>query len=189
MAAAGEEEQTIGNGRDSPQPGSSGSLVHTASVTLVVSSAPQAVFPSSTSIVTGTYGSGSASSLAADDSAYYSVNSTTKGKRTAEWYGTMTAVPNSLTSLWVTYKGKNSLGCTQTVAIWKWTTGAWVVLDSRNVGASDVLIAGLAPAGAPADYVSGSSGAGEFRVRIRCQTSGGSFVSSGNLMKVVYTGS
>ena len=167
--------------------GSSGSLLRTTSVTLVVSSSGTTVFPSSTTIVTGTYGSGGASSLAADDSAYYAVNSTNKGQRTSAWYGTMTAVPNSLTSLLITYKGKNTLTCTQTVGIWNWASSAWLVLDSRSVGTSDVLIADLNPGGTLANFVTGRSGNGDVRVQIRCQTSSGSFVSSGNLMKIVFS--
>lgn len=66
-------------------------------------------------------------------------------------------------------------------------SSSWIDLDSRSVGTSEVLIADRALGGTPADYVSRNSGDGELRVRIRCQTSSGSFVSSGNLLKVVYT--
>lgn len=166
--------------------GSSGWL-HTTTVVLVVSPAQLTAFPASTTVLTGTYGSGSAPGLATDDSAYYVVNSTTKAQRTSAWYATMTAVPNSLTSLLVTYKGKNSRTCTQTVAIWSWASSSWVILDSRNVGTSELLIANLVPGGALADYVSGSSGSGELRVLIRCQTSGGAFTSSGNLARIVFS--
>jgi hypothetical protein len=86
----------------------------------------------------------------------------------------------------ISYKGKNSQSCTQRVSIWRWTTSSWVQLDSRSVGTTEVLIADLVPTGTLADYVSGSSGDGELRVRVRCTRSTGSFFSSGDLMKIVY---
>lgn len=49
-----------------------------------------------------------------------------------------------------------------------------------------MLIADLVPGGTLADYVSGSSGDGELRVRVRCTLTSGSFFSSGDLMKIVY---
>jgi hypothetical protein len=143
-------------------------------------------FPSSTVIQTGTLRGGSAANLNADDDSFYEVNSTTSGTRTTSWYAAFTGVSNSLSNLRITYKGKNSLSCTQTVSVWRWTTSSWVQLDSRSVGTTEVLIADLAPTGTLADYVSGTSGDGELRVRIRCTTSVGNFFSSGDLARIVY---
>jgi len=54
------------------------------------------------------------------------------------------------------------------------------------VGTTELLIADLVPGGRPADYVSGSSGDGKLRVRVRCTRSSRSFYSRGVLMKIVY---
>ena len=143
------------------------------------------VFPSSVVRQTGTAAGGNAQSLAADDGNYYSVNSTTFGTRTATWYGVLAGVPNSLQSLSVTYKGLNSVTCSQTVSIWRWTTSTWVTLATRSVGATEFLHSGLVPTGALADYVSGTTGNGDVRVRINC-TASQSFVSRGDLLYVDY---
>ena len=143
--------------------------------------------PVSTTIITGTLRAGTAANLGADDNVYYQVNSSLNTAKVAGWYRTMTGVPNGVDTLKVSYTGMNSLACTQTVAIRNWTTGAWVVLDSRSVGPTEVSIANLSPAGTLADYVSGAAGNGDVRVRIRCKTSAGTFYSSGDLMRVDYT--
>ena len=69
--------------------------------------------------------------------------------------------------------------------IWRWTTNTWVQLDSRAVGTTEVAINNLAPTGAAADYVSGTTGDGEVRVRIRC-TRTTNFASNGDLMRISY---
>ena len=138
--------------------------------------------PSKVTVQNGSYRSGSASSLSADDAAYYSVNSSSSSTRTSAWYGTVTGVSAALRSLRVAYRGKNSRSCSQTVAIWNNRTGAWVTLDSRTVGTTDVAI-DTAAGGTLADYV---SGAGEVHVRVRCTTTGGSFVASGNSLRISY---
>jgi hypothetical protein len=121
----------------------------------------------------------------ADDNAYYEVNSTSFPRTTA-WYGSFTGVSNALTNLRVSYRGKNSRSCTQTVAVWRWTDSRWVELDSRTVGTGEVEIANRAPTGTLANYVSGTTGNGELRVRIRCRTSAGSFFSSGDMMRITF---
>jgi hypothetical protein len=136
--------------------------------------------------VTGTLRGGTASSLVADDNAYYEVNSSTFFTRTSAWYGSFTGVSNALANLRVSYRGKNSRSCTQTVAVYRWTDSSWVQLDSRSVGTAEVEIANLAPTGTLADYVSGTSGNGELRVRIRCRTTAGSFFSSGDMMRITF---
>jgi subtilisin len=147
--------------------------------TTAVSSAPGA-----TVIETGTLRSGSVANLAADDASYFRVNSTTSGTRTSSWRGEFTAVPSTLSNLRVSYKGSNSRTCTQVVSIYRWADGVWVTLDSRSVGTSQVSLSNLAPSGTLSNYV---SGAGELRVRIRCtRGGGGSFYSSGNLLRIAY---
>ena len=138
--------------------------------------------PSRVTIQTGSYRSGSASSLSADDAAYYSVNSSSSSTRTSAWYGTVTGVSAALRSLKVAYRGKNSRSCSQTVALWNNRTGAWVTLDSRTVGTTEVAIE-KAAGGTLADYV---SAAGEVHVRVRCTTTAGSFVASANSLRISY---
>ena len=143
-------------------------------------------YPSATAIYSGTLRSGDASRLVSDNDDYYQVSSTTSGTRTSDWYGRVTGVSNSLRSLKLTYKGKNSASCSQRVYAYNWTTAAWVQLDSRTVGTSEVGVT-LSPAGTLADYVSGASGDGEVRVRVRCTRGDGvAFYASGDLMRVVY---
>jgi serine protease AprX len=146
--------------------------------------------PGSTTVQSGTHRGGSASSLGSDNNVFYEVNSTTSNTKTTSWYGTFTDVSNDLSNLKVTYSGKNSASCTQTMAIWRWTDSTWVQLDSRSVGGTEVLVADRAPSAAAADYVNGTSGNGDVRVRIRCTRSSwlSSFYASGDLLKIVYTG-
>ena len=142
--------------------------------------------PSATVVQTGSRRAGTADDLRADDASYFEVSSAYSWTPTTSWYGRFDGVSNELTGLKVSYKGKNSRSCTQTVAIWRWTTSSWVQLDSRAVG-SEASIAGLAPSGTPADYVSGTSGPGEARVRVRCAASGSPFHASGNLLRLDVT--
>ena len=147
--------------------------------------APVTRTPNSVAILTGTLRGGDATSLRSDDNVYYQVNSTTSGTRTTSWYGSFTSVPNGLGSLKTTYKGKNSVACTQTLALFNWTTNAWTQIDSRSVGTTEVSIAPATP-GAARDYVSGTSGNGELRFRVACQVASPSFFASGDLMKITY---
>jgi glucose/arabinose dehydrogenase/PKD repeat protein len=142
-------------------------------------------FPNSTTVLTGTLSSGTTAALTSDDNVYYAVNSTTTGTRIAAWYGSFTGVSKSLTRLRVNYKGNNSRNCTQTIAIWRWTTSAWVQLDSRKVGTAEVAINNLVPTGTLAEYVSGATGSGELRVRIQCQATA-NLTNRGDLMSIVY---
>jgi phosphodiesterase/alkaline phosphatase D-like protein len=144
-------------------------------------------FPASVTTVTGTYSSGNAASLLADDNNWYQVDSTTTGTRTTEWYGSMTDVPKLLTNLSVTYRGSNTGSASESVSIWNWTTSAWVVLDTRNISTTENTRANLAPPGSPSDYVSGAGPVGEVRVRIRA-TRTANFTSRGEFMRIQYLG-
>jgi hypothetical protein len=145
------------------------------------------VAPFATTISSGSLRGGSFASLATNDGGYYQVNSTSSGKRrTAAWYGRFSSVPNAVGSLEVTYSGKLSANCTQTVSVWRWTTSTWVTLDSRTVGTTEVLIT-RPVGGALADFVSGTSGNGEVRVQVWCKRSKPSFYSSGDFLQLSYT--
>ena len=144
-------------------------------------------FPSATGIFSGKLRSGTYSRLGADDNSYYQVNSTTSGTRVSDWYGRFSSVTNALSNLKITYKGSNSASCAQRVYVYRFDgSPGWVQLDSRSVSTTEVLVSSLAPSGAPADYVSGTSGDGEVRVRVRCARSSPSFYASGDLLKIGY---
>jgi serine protease AprX len=143
--------------------------------------------PTAAGIYTGTLRSGGASSLRADDNVFFQVNSTTSGTRVADWWAQTSGVPNAATSGRITYRGKSSETCTQTLYAYNYRTSAWTQLDSRSVGTGEVTVA-VTPAGAFADYVSGTTGDGTVTVRVRCTRSDGtSFHVSGDLMSLTYT--
>jgi hypothetical protein len=143
---------------------------------------PVILFPSSAVILAGSLQNGTATNLNANDNNYYSVNSTTSGNRTTSWYGSFTGVSSNLTNLKITYGGKNSRNVTQTIAIWNWTANTWVQLDSRNVSTSEILI-NLSPLGTLSSYVSPT---GELRIQVQNTGNRQSFVTSGDLMQIVY---
>lgn len=142
--------------------------------------------PSGVVIETGSLRSGSAASLAVQDSSYLRVTSTQPllgliGTATSSWYGRFTGVPRPLASLKATYAGWNSRSCTQVLSVYRWTTGSWVQIDSRTVGTTEVKIADVATTGGATDYV--SSG-GEVRVRVRCTAGSLAFDANANLLQI-----
>jgi len=126
----------------------------------------------------GSSAGGSAANLAANDNSLFQAPSGLSN-RTA-WYATFTSLPAAPTSLKVTYDGRSPRTCTQQVAIFDWADNAWRTLDSRSVGASDVLIANLAPAAPLSQYVS----QGQARVQVTCQASAGFYTSAGDRLTV-----
>jgi hypothetical protein len=144
--------------------------------------------PNSVVRLIGSARAGDEAQLGASDNAYYEVNAgKSGGTQTTSWYGTFTDVSNDLANLKVTYEGRNSRTATQTIAIWNWVTNTWVQLDARSVGDADVLIADLVPSGTSlGDYVTGSSGPGELRIRVHATRNPPSFFSSADLLKIVY---
>ena len=73
----------------------------------------------------------------------------------------------------------------QTLPLWRWTTSSWVSLDSRSVGTTEVQV-DKTPTGTLADYVSGASGDGEVRARVRCTRTSSPFYKRGGLMQIAY---
>jgi len=147
---------------------------------------PMTDYPDATVINVMSLLSGAAANLRSDDNSYYRINSTTFGARTASWQGIFNGVPKSLSNLKVFYKGKNSRSCAQTISIWRWTDSTWAPLNSRTVGDIEVAISNLIPPGAPADYVSGTGGSGDLKVQVDCTRSTGSFIASGDRLRIVY---
>lgn len=138
--------------------------------------------PGGTTILAGSLAGGGASSLAAADSAYYRVSSTTRSTFTSDWYGSFTGVPSTLSALRVTYQGSNSRTVSQTIYIYRWSSGTWSALNSKTVGTTEVRIADIAVGGTQSNYVGG----GEVRVRVRSSTTRGSFVTNGNQLQIRY---
>jgi hypothetical protein len=143
--------------------------------------------PSGATVESGSIRGGTSfTNLVSDNNVYFQVTSTSSGTRTSAWYGTFSGVANDLRTLTVTYKGKNSAKCTQTVHIYNWSKSSWVQLDSRSVATTEVQVQ-KSPTGTLADYVSGSSGQGDLRARVRCTRSSGGFYASGDLMRISFT--
>jgi subtilisin family serine protease len=143
--------------------------------------------PFDTVIEKGSPRTGDHDDLQDDDGDLYEVNSTTSGKkRKAIWYGRFEGIPNALQSLEVAFSGRNSLSCNQKVSIFHWGSQSWVDLDARTVGTNETSIQ-RSVGGALADYVSGSSGNGEVRVRIKCVMKKQNFTASADLLKVTYS--
>ncbi|HKB17185.1 MAG TPA: fibronectin type III domain-containing protein, partial [Planctomycetota bacterium] len=135
--------------------------------------------PTSATVLQGSVKSGNFAKLATDNGSYFRVNSTTSGTRKSDWYGSAT-VPLPLPSgatLSATYSGKNSKTVTQTIHLWNWSTSAWVQLDSRSVGTSEMVVTVTAPS--PAPFVSPT---GEIRLRVLGTGGSSSFYASGDLL-------
>jgi hypothetical protein len=156
-----------------------------ASFTWSITSTEVTACPESNTIFLGTLRT--ANQVCSDNNTYYEVNSTTSSTRAIGWYGTFTGVTKNLISLKVTYSGKNSQSCSQTIGIWRWTDNTLVTLDQRNVGTTEVLIADLVPAGNLSDYVSGSGATGTLAIVLICTNTSTSFYSSTDLLKIVYS--
>jgi hypothetical protein len=141
---------------------------------------------SRTALVSGSFLRGDPSTLRSDDDVYQQVGSATVGgSATTAWNGRFTGVPNSLAKLELTYKGSNTRACTQTVRLWNWRTNAWVRVDRRTVGPTEAELIKRAPGGTQADYVSGTSGPGDLRVRVSCRRRS-AFTANADLLKIVY---
>jgi subtilisin len=142
-------------------------------------------YPFATTLETGTLRAGSYTRLAADDNLFYEVSSTRTGTRTNAWYGHVAGVSNAAKTLFVRYRGRASATCSQTISVYRWTTSTWVQLDARSVGTTEIQV-DKPVTGALADYVSGTSGDGEVRVRLRCTASGHAFFTSADLLRVTH---
>ena len=136
--------------------------------------------PSATTITSGSLRSGTYLNLATNNASYYVLNSTTIGTRITDWYGSVTIsqVPSSISKLTVTYDGKYSRTTTQTLHLYNWITSAWVQIDSRSVGTSDVTVTNVQIS--PANYIS-TSGV----IRLRVLGTGGTknYTCSGDFMQ------
>ena len=121
-------------------------------------------------IQTGTAGGGTAASLSADDNVFFNVNSTPVGNRTTAWYGSFTGRHHALTTLRVDDPGWNSVSsCNQTgLHLGAGPTTRGFSSTPARLAPPRSQLNNLAPTGVVADYVSGTTGDGEVRARIRC---------------------
>ena len=138
--------------------------------------------PTSVTRYAGTLRSGTYASLAATDANYLAHNSTTSGTRTTDWYGTFSGVPGTLKNLKVSYRGKNSVSCSQQLTIWNYSTRVYTALDTRSVGTTEIQLDRL-PSGPASNYVGAD---GKLYVRVRCTNASTSFYSSANLLRITY---
>jgi uncharacterized repeat protein (TIGR01451 family) len=138
-------------------------------------------YPDSATMLTGAVRAGDFTRLSANDNSYYQLNSAGGAASFSAHFG---GVPNSLLSLRVTHAGAASPICNQTLSIWNTTSGTWRTVDSRWVGASEILI-NAAAGGTLADYVTGTTGTGDVNIRLQC--SGPlAFYTSSDLLAIVY---
>lgn len=151
-----------------------------------VASTPVAAFPASVTRLQGALKSGSVTSLRADDNVFYRLYSTTSSTRVTSWLGSFTKVPNTLTDLKITYRGLSGREISQAIDVYRFATATWVSLDVRTISTTEGEVAGLVPPGAATDYVSGATGAGDVRVRVKCRSQVAKFISSGELLRIDY---
>ena len=142
--------------------------------------------PSAATVETGSLRAGSHTALALDDDVHYEVDSTATSTRTTSWVAVTGGVSNGLTTLRLAYRGRSSIACTQTISLWNWAKNGWTNLDARTVGSTEVLV-DKAVSGILGDYVTGTSGDGELRARVRCTNGTASFYTSAELLRLTYT--
>jgi hypothetical protein len=136
--------------------------------------------PISTTILSGTFNSGTYANLATNNSSHYVVSSTISGTRKTDWYGsTIISQPaSSVIKLTINYDGKNSTNKTQVLYLYNWVTGSWTQIDSRSVATSDVLITNSQTA--PANYI---STIGEIRLRVLSSGGNKNYTTSGDWLQ------
>ncbi|MEA2827813.1 MAG: hypothetical protein QOG43_2252 [Actinomycetota bacterium] len=158
-----------------------------AAASPVVAPAPALVHitaaPSAASVTTGSLVSGSAADLAGADLQKYSVLAAGALTRTTAFTATFPAVPRTLSVLRLTYRGGATAPCTQTVSLYRFSTGVWADLDSRAATVADQTIADLAAPGAASDYV---SGIGDVRARVRCASTPSGHTLNANQLQLTY---
>ena len=148
---------------------------------------PATAVPSRVIVTAGTLQSGNASSLGTADTNYLSVMANDAVTHKAAWYGEIPNVPNTITSLSVSYRGNSSSSCKQTISIRDFTNLVWVKLDgARPVGTTDGSV-NLTVMGPLANYVSGITGDGKVRIQVSCTSAADVFTSDENLLNLTYS--
>lgn len=124
--------------------------------------------PSSVAVSRGSALGDPLANLASSDDVYYRLASQKVGKKHwVDWYGEFVVDVTGVTKLTVSFEGRYSRTVSQSLYVFNFDTGAWVRLESRNVGSTDTTST-YATAGNPDPYLSS-----EGRVRLRVETSAG----------------
>ncbi len=137
--------------------------------------------PVSTQIMVGSLSSGSYTNLSTSDNTYYNVNSSIKGTRVSDWYGSavISQTPLTVKSITVTYSGKFSRSTTQVLYLYDWTLGTWTQVDSRTVSITNVSV--TINESAPGNYISVG---GEVRLRVVGTGTTKNFMGSADFLQV-----
>ena len=118
-------------------------------------------YPTGTTMLIGTIGSGSYLNLAVNDASYLRVNAARSGsKYYTDWYAS-TSILEQPTKLTIKYDGKYSTSRTQTLYLYNFSSSSWTQIDQASVGTSDVTRTYTTTS--PANFVSGT---GQIRVRV-----------------------
>ena len=164
-----------------------GDLVHVGVDSGATTSVTRTIKPAATTVVAGSVVDGDYLQLGSNDALYYRVASTALSTYATAWYAQFSDVPRSPTALRVLYRGSNSRACSQTVALWNWTSASWVSVDSRSVGTTEAKVE-KAAGGSLADFVSASTAdTGEVRVRVRCTSTVSTFKVRADQLTLTYT--
>jgi hypothetical protein len=125
--------------------------------------------------------------LAAPHAVGAPVTLVTAGPSATDWYAGFTGIAEGGTNLKITYKGKNSVSCNQSLYLWKWAlAGSWVQVSApAAVGTTDVTVT-VPTIADPTQYIGTGTYRGQLRLRVLCNGPTTSWVSSGNLIKLVY---
>lgn len=159
--------------------------------------------PESVSITTGSpsggFGGGAAGLADKGDGGRFSVLSTNSGSRTAAFTANFVGIPTAgVKNLIVHYTGRNrrnnsnaaAFSCTQTVRIWKWSTSAWVNLDTEVVNRNDTDIPDPVAPGPDSQYIGTGGNEGRVRVGVICTTptvpATQRFITSGDFLQLTY---
>ena len=89
----------------------------------------------------------------------------------------------ALANLRVNYSGLQSRSVTQNIEIYRWSDNTWVLLNTRTVSTTEILVSNLAPTGAASAYVSAG---GEVRVRVRSVGTSTSFYTVADFLQITY---
>jgi len=145
--------------------------------------------PASITMVVGTKAAGNAASLAGIDSDTLNVNSGLTGSyRDVIWYATFTDVPNDIPTLYAdvyTWLRDEGDACVLRLHMWNYTLGGYDLIWSEDID----WFGTYAPAEGPAEghhYVSGTTGPGNARVRIRCYNQTNAFQLQTDYVSLFY---
>jgi hypothetical protein len=141
------------------------------------------VTPSSATIFAGHVTGGSIPSLAGSDQSAVDLTSV---NGVVQWYGLFTSIPRQPSSLRVTYEASATAPCQQSLWIWSWTRGVWVMLDVRTATTTDSVTT-VSVSGSTAEFVTDSSNGGAVAVLAACVRTNTAFSTSTDFWDVAYS--